>query len=250
VQIRALLERIGSPLVDSVHVPESRRIPASSVTLTDVSTDGVAAVISGERKTPILLGSVAYLQKYGIRVSPKKGGRYEELCRNMLCVAINNRLTALFIARYRPSEGMESLIEGTDVEGLQLAIRTKDPGIHDALLSEVFADAEIPLRAVKPQPLESDIRTDEVDATVVALGSPLEAARTFAVCRRMLRAIKLERVLEMLAILLGVLLSGALLYFGYLAVVPAFAVVIYNVLWCGIHALSSYLYLRRDGDGE
>ena len=119
VLIRALLEKIGSPLCDTVQVPREQRISPDAVTLTDIDEFGVAAVASGERKTPILFGSVAYLQKYGIRVSPKKDGRYEEICRNMLCVAINNRLTALFVAHYRPEDDMQTLV---DTQGRNLRI--------------------------------------------------------------------------------------------------------------------------------
>ena len=250
VLIRALLERIGSQLVHSVAVPEALRLPADAVTLTDVDEHGVAAVVSGERKTPILLGDVAYLQRYGIRVSPKKDGRYEELCRNMLCVAIGNRLTALFVVRYRAEEGLHELLDATDKEGVQLVIRTKDPGVHHSLLATLFDGATLPVQAVKPLPAESDIRTDHVDATVVAIGSSLEAARTFTVCRRIRRAIRLGKAWQLLAILVGGALSGVLTFFGGLVTLPAYLVVAYNLCWCGVHALSSFFYLRKERDGQ
>ena len=250
ILIRALLERIGSQLVHSVDVPEELRLPADAVTLTDIDEHGVAAVVAGERKTPILLGDVAYLQRYGIRVAPKKDGRYEELCRNMLCVAIGNRLTALFIARYRAEDGMRELLEATDAEGVRLVIRTKDPGVHDTLLATLFDGVSLPVRAVKPLALESDIRADYVDASVVAIGSSLEVARTFTVCRRIRRAIRLGKVWQLLAIFVGALLAGALTFFGRLAAVPAYLVVAYNLCWCGVHAISSLLFLRRGRDEE
>ncbi len=250
VLIRALLERIGSQLVHSVEVPETLRLPADAVTLTDVDEHGVAAVVSGERKTPILLGDVAYLQRYGIRVSPKKDGRYEELCRNMLCVAIGNRLTALFIARYRAEDGLHELLDATDREGVRLVIRTKDPGVHDTLLATLFDGAVLPVQAVKPLPAESDIRTDHVDATVVAIGSSLEAARTFTVCRRIRRAIRLGKVWQLLAVLTGAVLAGVLTFFGGLVTLPAYLVVAYNMCWCGVHALSSFCYLRKEREGQ
>ena len=248
VLIRALLERIGSQLVHSVDVPEKLRLPTDAVTLTDIDEHGVAAVVAGERKTPILLGDVAYLQRYGIRVAPKKDGRYEELCRNMLCVAIGNRLTALFIARYRAEDGMRELLDATDAEDVRLVIRTKDPGVHDTLLATLFDGAPLPVRVVKPLALESDIRADYVDASVVAIGSSLEAARTFTVCRRIRRAIRLGKVWQLLAIFVGALLAGALTFFGKLAALPAYPVVAYNLCWCGVHAISSLLFLRKGRD--
>ncbi|MBE6603795.1 MAG: hypothetical protein E7636_05665 [Ruminococcaceae bacterium] len=250
VLIRALLEKIGSPLCDTVQVPGEQRISPDAVTLTDIDEFGVAAVASGERKTPILFGSVAYLQKYGIRVSPKKDGRYEEICRNMLCVAINNRLTALFVAHYRPEDDMQTLVDMLEMENLNLKIRSKDPGIHDPLLRDLFADAQTPPRVMKPLVAESDITADRVDATVVALGSSREAAKALATCRRIRRAVKIGGLWQFASVLLGAMLCGACVLFGLVAALPAFAVTLYTFLFSGAHALTSYFILRDREENE
>ena len=250
VLIRALLEKIGSPLCDTVQVPREQRISPDAVTLTDIDEFGVAAVASGERKTPILFGSVAYLQKYGIRVSPKKDGRYEEICRNMLCVAINNRLTALFVAHYRPEDDMQTLVDMLEMENLNLKIRSKDPGIHDPLLRDLFADAQTPPHVMKPLVAESDITADRVDATVVALGSSREAAKALATCRRIRRAVKIGGLWQFASVLLGAMLCGACVLFGLVAALPAFAVTLYTFLFSGAHALTSYFILRDREENE
>ncbi len=245
VQIRALLEKIGSPLVHTVHVPVEHRLSPDAVTLTDVDELGVAAVIAGERKTPILIGSVAYLQKYGIRVSPKTDGRYEELCRNMLCVAINNRLTALFIAHYRLEDEMLPLARRLNAERLGMRIRSKDPGVHGGMLEELFADVELQPTVMKPLAAERDITAERVNATVVAIGSAREAARTFATCRRIRRAVKLGTLWQFVSIFFGATLAGALVFFQRLTVLPTFVLALYTFLWCGAHALTSYFMLRE-----
>ena len=245
VQIRALLEKIGSPLVHTVHVPVAHRLSPDAVTLTDVDELGVAAVIAGERKTPILIGSVAYLQKYGIRVSPKKDGRYEELCRNMLCVAINNRLTALFIAHYRLEDDMLPLAHLLSAEKLGMRIRSKDPGVHDGMLEELFADAELRPTVMKPLAAERDITAERVNATVVAIGSAREAARTFATCRRIRRAVKLGTLWQFASIFFGAALAGTLVFFQRLTALPTFVLALYTFLWCGAHALTSFFMLRE-----
>lgn len=246
VYIQALLEKIESPLVDTVHVPKERCLSPDAITLTDVDEYGVAAVISGERKTPILMGSVAYLQKYGIRVSPKKDGRYEELCRHMICVAINNRLTALFIARYRLNDEMLPLVRLLEEEGLSLKIRSKDPGVHSEMLRDLFADAGLCPGVIKPLAAERDIDGQRVDATVVSLGSAREVVRTYAVCRRTRRAVRLGTVWQGLSVLCGALLSGALVLLGKITAVPTFVPVLFTLLWCGIHAIGTYFMLREN----
>lgn len=242
--IRALLEKLGSPLCDTVDVPRESRISPDRVTLTDIDEFGVAAVVSDERKTPIVFGSISYLQKYGIRVSPKKDGRYEEFCRNMLCVAINNRLTALFIARYRLAGDMQTIAEMLEAENLHLKIRSKDPGIHSPLLAELFADLRKPPEVIKPLVAETDIAAERVDATVVALGSAREIARTLATCHRIHRAVKLGTLWQFASILFGALLGGVCVFFNLTHALPAFAVTLYTFLFSGAHALTSYVTLR------
>jgi len=250
LMIRALLDKLGSPLAPTVEVPEEARLPLDAVTLTDVSARGVAAVISGERRTSVLLGDVSYLQRYGIHVSPKKDGRYEEIRRSMLCVAIGNRLTALFIARYRPEVGMQTLAEALEGEGVRLVIRSADPGIHDELLQEIFADADRAPCVIKPLAAESDLTAERVDATVVAVGSAREAAHTFVTCRRIRRAVRLGRAWQVLSLVLGAGLAAVFTFLGVLDTVPAFAVALYAFLWSGAHAMSAYFTLREKGEME
>lgn len=250
VQIRALLDKIGSPLAATVYVPHEQLLSPETVTLTEVDELGVAAVISGERKTPVLLGSVEYLQKYGIRVSPKKDGRYDELCRNMLCVAVNNRLTALFIARYRPMSDMRTLADRLSAEQLQLVIRSKDPGIHDQMLKELFAEANIPPQVMKPLAAEADITAERVDATVVSIGSAREAASAFAVCRRIRRAVRRGTLWQSVSMILGTLFAAALVFFGRIGAVAPLATALYPVCFGGLQWLTSHLTLREKNENE
>lgn len=250
VYIRALLEKIESPLLDTVQVPKDSRLLPDAITLTEIDENGVAAVVSGERKTPILMGSVSYLQKYGIRVRPKNDGRYEELCRHMICVAINNRLTALFIARYRLHDEMLRLVRLLEEEDLGLKIRSKDPGVHGEMLASLFADADVTPGVIKPLAAERDITADRVDATVVALGSAREVLRTYATCRRIRRAVKLGTLWQFASVLCGAVLSGALVFFGKITAVPTFVLALNTFFWCGVHATGSYFMLRDKEDSE
>ena len=162
----------------------------------------------------------------------------------MLCVAINNRLTALFIARYRLSDDMQTIAEMLEAENLRLKIRSKDPGIHNALLAELFADLREPPEVIKPLVAETDIAAERVDATVVALGSAHEVAKTFTACHRIRRAVKLSILWQFASILFGALLGGACVFFNLIHALPAFLVTLYTFLFSGAHALTSYVTLR------
>lgn len=246
ILIRALLDAIGSPLTESVHVPTRFRLDPAVIALTDVGERGVAAVVREESgNTPILLGDVSYLQKYGIRVSPKKDGRYEEIKRQMLCVAINGKLTALFVAQYRFKDDVEGLLSLLKEEGIGLVIRTKDPGIYGEMIRGLVGDTYRHVRVMKPDAAEMDLRTDRVDASVVSVGSAKEAARTIAACRRIRRAVRGGAVWQTLSLLFGAGLAATLAFFGMLVPFSSFFVTPLALLAPACHALSAFLILRE-----
>ncbi len=246
ILIRALLDAIDSPLSESVHVPQRMRLEPASVTLTDVGERGVAAVVrENDGNVPILLGDVSYLQKYGIRVSPKKDGRYDEIKRQMLCVAINGRLTALFVAQYRFKDDMEELLALLKEEGVGLVIRTKDPGIYDEMLKALVGDTYPMVRVMKAHADEMDIRTDRVDTSVVSLGTAKDTARTIAACRRIRRAVRGGGVWQTLSLLLGAGLAATLAFFGRLVLFSPLFVTLMALLSTVGHVLSAYLILRE-----
>jgi len=249
ILIRALLEKVGSRMVDSISIDASARISPDDITLTDIDEHGVAAVVAGERKTAMLFGSVEYLQKYGIRVSPKSDGKYDDLCKRLLCVAINQRITALFLTRYRLEGDVARLIELLAAEDVELMVRTKDPGINRSLNERLCADDAGVVGVVKPTAREMDINTDRVDVSVVALDSAKAAAKTFAICRRIRRASRLGKLWQGLSVALGAGLAALLTYFGKINTFSALLVTLYLLFFCALHGLSSYLYLQ-DGDAE
>ncbi len=246
ILIKALLEKLNSPMTESVSVDPTRRMSPAAITLTEIAEDGVSAVAADDQGSTILFGSVEYLAKYGITVTPRDDEEdYEALCRRLLCVAINGRLTALFLARYRLESEISRLLASLHSEDVTLTVRAKDPGIHAELLERLTADEKMTIAVEKPLIDELDIRADRVDATVVATGSCREVARTYVTCRRIRRAGLFGKGLQIASVVCGVLLTGALAYFGRIVSVPAYAVTLYMLFWCLFHGFSSYLYLRK-----
>lgn len=246
VLIRALLERLDSPLVESVSVDPTKRLAASAVTLTEIDENGVTAVVVDEagKRSTLLLGGVAYLEKYGIKVATREED-HEDLCKRLLCASVDGQLTALFLARYRLHGEILTLVNALAAENVTLVVRTKDPGVHQSQLDHLTVDAAARIRVIKPLTGELDLRADRVDATIVALGSGREVVRTYATCRLVRRAGSFGGVLQILSTLFGVALCGTLAFFGLAARIPAFAVTGYMLLWCALHGLVSYLYLRE-----
>lgn len=246
ILIRALLERLESPMTESVSVDPTKRLAPSAVTLTEIDDNGVSAVVidAESKRHTLLLGGVSYLEKYGIKVSAREEDS-EDLCKRLLCASVDGQLSALFLARYRLHEEILPLVNSLAAENVTMVVRTKDPGVHGTQLARLTVDAAADIRVTKPLTGELDLRTERVDATVVALGSGREVARTLVACRRVRRAGSFGGVLQILSTLFGVAMCGTLAFFGLAARIPAFAVTLYMLFWCGLHTLVSYLYLRE-----
>jgi len=197
----------------------------------------------------MLIGSAAYMQSRGVAVQDRWTEAPEHRGRRLICVAANGEIVALFLARYRLAEDMKALLFELEEEDVHIMIRSKDPGIHDELFASLLPDRKDTVKVMKPSVKEIDLRTDRVDATVVALGSCREAARTFVTCRRVRRAGELGKFLQVLSIAGGAVLAAALTFFAGAVKIPAILVSLYLLFWCGVHAATSYFYLRgRDDD--
>ncbi len=159
-------------------------------------------------------------------------------------MAVGGRVTALFLARYRLTEEAESLLSMLRAENVQIMVRTKDPGVQNGIFARFCSPKNGEVQVIKPAAGEMDIRTDRVDATVVALGSSHELARTFVTCRRVRRAGHIGKLLQIGSIVVAVFISVLLSIFGVWQSLTALTVTLYMLFWCGLHAAISYFYLR------
>ena len=246
VLIRALLDKIDSPMAETVNVEKSSRLPVDAVTLTDIGPDGISAVVAGERKTLMTMGSPDYLkERCGIQVALKEDMEQQDLRSRLLCVAVGNHITALFVTKYRLEPDMEPLLATLAAEDVRLMVRSKDPVVTDALMCRLCPDEAVPIGIDKPAAKEMEIRTDRADATVVAVDSGREAAKTFAVCRRVRRASRFGKFLQSVSMAVGIGLGALFAFFGRATYMPAYAVTVYLIGWGLIEGLAAFFYLRR-----
>lgn len=242
VLVHALLEKIQSPLAASLDVDEELRVPPEKVELLEIENDGVTASV-GKDKTPLMFGSVEYLQSHGIQVQPRKGAENGDL-RKMLLATVDGKISAIFLARYRFAQNVKEFLEDLAEEDVRLMVRTKDPGVRNDLFRALQPDTEDPVQVLKPTAAEMDIRTDRVDATIVALDSCMAAGETFLVCRRIRRAGLFGRRLQGISMLLGAGLAMVLSFFGKLQIFTPTLLTVYIFFWGALDAVASYLYLR------
>lgn len=240
VLARALLEKVQSPLVASVDVDEELRVSPDEVELTEVAETGVCATV-GVAKTPLMLGSAAYLRAHGIGVQQRGE---EQDSRRMLLFTVEGKVCAVFLARYRLDRNVNVFLSDLREEDVRMMVRTKDPGVYNEMFRSLTPDADNPVQVIKPTAKEMDIRTDRVDATIVALDSCMAVGETFLVCRKIRRAGLFGRWLQLISMGVGAVLAILLSFFGKLQVFTPTMLTLYIFFWSVLDAIASYLYLR------
>ena len=235
VVIRALLERVNSPLATAFGVDASSRLKPDAVTLTEVDHDGVSAVMADDGVS-VRMGTPAYLARYGVKVDAR-----DEDCR-VLGVALDDRLVARFSVRYTLQEDVLPLLHDLRQVGARVAIRSKDPCVRNEIMADILPDLRFPVTVSKPSVGELELRTRGVDSTIVAIGSCKEVARTYVACRRVRRVGVWGRLMQIGSIALGVLFAVLFTMTGYLP--TGITLTLWRMIWGVLYAGLSYLCLR------
>lgn len=237
VFLRALLEKIQSPLAASFSVDTDSRLSTAEITLTHIGDEGVCADLA-RQGCRIALGTEAYMIERGM--SFKAVADHTE---RPLYVALDDRVCAVFYVRYVLSADVEPLLQDMRRAGLKVAVRSKDPCVRADVLERLLEGRVGRITVRKPAVNELDLRTERVNATVVALHSCKQLAHTVVVCHHVSRVGVWGKILQLFCMLGGAALAVLLTYLDIL--LPGVLVTLWILFWCGIYALLSYFYLRR-----
>lgn len=239
--LRALLEKVQSPLAATFAVEAESRIGTADLTLTHLGEQGASAKWQGDGAV-IALGTAAYMKERGLTVPAVSE---EEAQISPLYVAVDGSVCATFLVRYTPSADLEQLCRELQHFGIRVVIRSKDPCVRADVFASLFPSCK-GIAVQKPDANELDLRTNSVDTALVAVGSAKEVARTLLTCRRICRVGTWGKILQLFVMLGGGALSVLLALLGYLP--SALYATLWGLLWSGTYALISYLYLRRPTD--
>lgn len=250
VLARALLERVGSPLAEAFSVDVDSRLAPDQLTLLEIETEGVLAHVN-ESGVEILIGTVSYLKDRGIPVRGLADDIPASVYNRLLCVAMDGRVAAIFLVRYRLADDVRSLFRALDRMGVPVAIRTKDPCVREEVLARLVTHVARPIQVIKPSVKEMELRAERVDTTVVSTDSCKELARAYVACRRIRRVGVWGKLLQTFSMVLGAMLAALL---ALLHTAPsALFVTVWLTVWCALYAMLSYTFLRRqadEGEGE
>lgn len=237
VYLRALLEKLQSPLADAFPVDDDSRLSTAEITLSHIGDEGVCADIV-RQGCRIALGTAEYMTARGMSFKPVTDGKERSLY-----VALDEQVCAAFYVRYVLNAELEPLVRDMRRVGLKLAVRSKDPCIREDVFDKLLDARAGRVTVQKPTASELDLRLERVDATVVALNSCTELARAVVMCRRVSRVGVWGKILQLICALGGAALAALLTFFGVL--LPGVLVTVWILFWCSGYTMLSYFYLHR-----
>ncbi len=236
VLLRALLEKLQSPLAASFAVDSDSRLSTAELTLSHIGDEGVCADFS-RIACRVALGTEEYMVERGMSFKP-----IADSAERPLYVAVDDRVCAVFYVHYTLSADLEPLLRDLRRAGLKVAVRSKDPCVREDVFEQLLGGSAAQIAVQKPSVNELELRTERVDATVVALHSCKQLARAVVVCRRISRVGVWGKLLQLLCVCSGAVLAALLTFFDLL--VPGVVITLWILFWCGVYALLSYFYLR------
>ncbi len=237
----AILKEAQNPIAnafDSV-VAETRE------TLPDVESvlyeDGLGLVgwINSER---ILVGSRLLMEKYSVEVpNLEYEEKYTSNGRQVTYLSRAGRLIAMFVTRYRPDPELKTELQRAEANGISFLISTTDYNITNDLVAALY---NLFYRSIKVLPtglgnvLKETVETHEESSRsyLITNGKTSSLARAISGSVRIKHNISLAIVIQLIAIVIGILLASTLALYAGVGVMGSLEVLIYALFW-GIAAI-------------
>lgn len=200
---------------------------------------GLVGWVNGER---LLVGSAELLEKFGV-TAPELSGeeQYMKEGRQKTYFAKGSKAVAMFVTTYSSTLRIAEELQRAEANGISLLVRTADPNITSEKISEDFG---IFFRSVKVlstglgnvcQEISSQ-KEDSSRAYLATRGSFLPFLRALSGCVRMKSNISLTVVIQLVGLILGVLVTAAIVLCSGVHSLGGVKILLYMLFW-GIAAV-------------
>ncbi|MBQ8795604.1 MAG: hypothetical protein IJZ54_04195 [Clostridia bacterium] len=237
----AVLREAKSPLAsvfDNVVDNHGGKLPSVESVMYEDKL-GLVGWVSGER---LLVGSAELLEKFGVEAPALSGEeQYMKEGRQKTYFAKGSKAVAMFVTTYSSTLRIAEELQRAEANGISLLVRTSDPNITNEKIAEDFG---IFFRSVKVLSTGlgnvcreiSSQKEDTSRAYLATRGSFLPFLRAISGCVRMKSNISLSVVIQLIGLILGVLLSAAIVLCSGVHNLSALKILLYILFW-GIAAV-------------
>ena len=180
---KALYDKIGGPLSDlNIDLPDVFKF--DDVRIRRISKNGIDAVIDGRHS--LLAGDHAFMQRYGLSFPKSESDSVRGA--GVLCLSLNQKVTAKISVKYNTVELFEMLAERLAQDGVTPIITTADPLINSAIINKNRKLGDSPIGVVHKNSADleaTSMSKNKYDPDgIVSCMSSLKLAETLVWCKR------------------------------------------------------------------
>ena len=209
-----------------------------------IEANGVRGEIDGNT---VLAGTMDYMLENGVTI-PEDENRHSESpldSTKVIFAAENGAVYAKFYIRYSFSEEFSMLLPTLEDEGITPLVYTRDPNITNELVSTLTAGVDkIRVFRLGSSPYTDDVVYRAISAGMVTHGDKNNAINMILMSKRYARLQSRLAVTELIAMAVGGGLA-IVLSLGGMALVPSFALALWQAAWCGVlHFISAKTFRK------
>lgn len=195
---------------------------------------GLVGWINGER---ILVGSRNLMDKYRVETpTPEYEERYTAKGRQITYISRAGRLVAMVVTNYHADQELQAELQRAEANGISFLIRTTDYNITDDLVAKLYG---LFYRSIKVLPTglgnvlkEAQNATEETSRSyLITHGKAASLARAVSGSVRLKSNISLAIIIQLIAIVLGILIAATLTLYADIGVMGSLEVLIYTLFW-------------------
>lgn len=232
----AILKEAHNPIANAFEAVVSE----TKQTLPEVESvlyeDGLGLVgwVNSER---ILVGSRKLLEKYQVRIPSRTDEEtYQSEGKQVTYISRAGGTVAMLVTAYSADAELQSELQRAEKNGISFLIRTTDYNITDELVAKLY---NLFYRSLKVLPtglgnalLEAQSVTEEKSRSyLITHGKTAGLARAVSGCVRIKQNISMAVIIQLIAIILGLLLSVPIVLYAGVSVMGTLEVGVYALFW-------------------
>ena len=195
---------------------------------------GLVGWVNSER---ILVGSRRLLEKYQVRIPARTDEEtYQSEGKQVTYISRAGATVAMLVTAYSADAELQSELQRAEKNGISFLIRTTDYNITDDLVAKLY---NLFYRSLKVLPtglgnalLEAQSVTEEKSRCyLITHGKTAGLARAVSGCVRIKQNISMAVIIQLIAVILGLLLAVPIVLYADVNVMGALEVGVYALFW-------------------
>ncbi len=222
---------VGGPLAEVFEIASGELGYAENVKLVRLDRDGIEAKVDGGT---VLIGKDTFVNRYGysVALNDSEKSMEETADASILFIAYENNIAAKLYIQYSVEQGFEAVLKQLYRQGICVGIKTSDPNIDDHLFSCKVKMSKYPIKIIKcSEPKETAIIVDRLSSGIVSKSSAKALLQTLAVSDRVLSASRINNVIGIISILLGMIAMAFFVISGMAVTVAPLWIALYQMFW-------------------